>query len=187
VLKHLPNIISVIRFLLAFVFLWLFIEGEGYYTEALVVFVIGAVSDWADGFIARKYNIVSQFGEHFDPLADKVLTLSAFFAFAISGIINIWLVVVVAFRDVVTTAMRYMLFAKRHIPTSKSAKFKTILQLVFIILILLLRSLSDNTKHPIVADILHSSAIDWGMLVITVLTVWTMVEYIWQVAKTNKR
>jgi cardiolipin synthase len=75
------------RLLLSFVFIYLFTQANDYFIASLVVFSVAALTDYLDGFAARKLNVSSKFGEQFDPICDKVLTLSAFVAFAINNII----------------------------------------------------------------------------------------------------
>ena len=155
--------------------------------EALVVFIIASISDAVDGWLARKLKITSKFGENFDPLADKILTISAFVAFAIQDIVVFWMIAIIIFRDIFTTVLRYLFFTENKIPTSKSAKFKTTIQFVFIISILLLRIFSDYLQSEIFDKILQSEIIYWLMFSITVLTVWTMIEYVLQLLKHKKK
>jgi CDP-diacylglycerol--glycerol-3-phosphate 3-phosphatidyltransferase len=185
-IKKLPNIITTIRLILSFVFIYLFIQGTRNF-EALLVFAIASVSDAVDGWLARKLNITSKFGENFDPLADKVLTVCAFVAFAILGIVEFWCVIIIIFRDVFTTVLRYYFFTENKIPTSKSAKLKTAVQFIFIISILLLQALSDYDASNMLNNILQSDIIYYVMLGITVLTVWTMFEYIFLLLKSKNK
>jgi cardiolipin synthase (CMP-forming) len=96
---NLPNIISLIRLILAFpmaYFLW-----AGYYEIAFTTLIIAALSDVLDGYLARKYNDISEFGKIIDPLADKVfITLSALLL-VIKGLIPIWFAVAIIARDLV--------------------------------------------------------------------------------------
>jgi CDP-diacylglycerol--glycerol-3-phosphate 3-phosphatidyltransferase len=167
-------------------FVVLFIGSKTNYNAALIVFIIAATTDALDGWIARKLKITSKFGEHFDPLADKFLSLSAFVAFAIMEIVPIWCVSIIAFRDIFTTFLRYKFFSKNKIPTSKTAKAKTVVQFVFISFILVLKAFSDDGTNPNINCILDSPYIDYAMYVITAITVWTMIEYISKL-KSNKK
>jgi CDP-diacylglycerol--glycerol-3-phosphate 3-phosphatidyltransferase len=181
-LQHISNIITTIRLILAFVFIYLFAQAD-LIVESSIIFVIAAVSDFFDGWIARKLKISSKFGEQFDPLADKVLTLSAFFAFAIEGIIPFWCVITIAIRDIANTIIRFIFLSKKNIPTSTLAKFKTAIQLVFISIILFIKLLTIREIAPEYYYIINSPIIFYAMLVITIITVWTMIEYIIQIIK----
>lgn len=173
--------------MLSFVFLYLFTSANDFAITiaALIVFCIGAISDALDGWFARRYRIVSKFGEHYDPLADKFLTISAFVAFSIMGIVPQWCVVLIVMRDVITTILRYAFFTRRHIETSRSAKLKTIVQLVFIIFILVLRIVSE-TGNSAAGELLTSDYVFVAMLFVTAITLWTMVEYIIQILGNNE-
>ena len=184
-LYQISNIITAIRLLLALIFLYLFTQRDLVVISS-IIFAIAAISDFLDGWIARKLEISSKFGEQFDPLADKVLTLSAFFAFAIEDIIPFWCVVIIAIRDVANTIIRFVFLSKKNIPTSLSAKFKTVLQLIFISAILFIKLLTISEIAPQYNHIIYSPVIFYVMLVITAITIWTMVEYIIQIVKVNK-
>ncbi len=124
-------------------------------------------------------NAVSNWGALYDPLADKILTSAAFISFAMSGIVEIWMVLVVIFRDVVTTVTRTIYFVDKKISTSFTAKIKTFLQMGFIFVILLLQCTNNNSC-------VFSNNTYYTMLIITILTFWTMLEYIFQIHKANK-
>lgn len=136
---NLPNKITLARIALAFVFMvFLFSRGLVCKSIALVIFMIAAFSDYLDGFIAKKYNISSNFGKIMDPVADKVLTLSAFLAFVEMKLVPAWMVVVIIMRELVITGIRIV--ALRHnevLPAGKGGKHKTASQMISIIVILL--------------------------------------------------
>ena len=184
-INKIPNIITVIRLILAFIFVYLFIQGTRN-LEALIVFAVAAISDAIDGWLARRLKISSKFGENFDPIADKFLTIAAFVAFALQGIVEYWCVAIIILRDVSTTVLRYCFFSENKIPTSKTAKFKTVSQFTFIIMILLLKVFSEDGENSEINAILHSDLVYYSMLVVTLLTVWTMFEYIFQLFKAKK-
>ena len=185
-IKKIPNIITVIRLILSFIFIYLFIQGTKN-LEALIVFVVAAISDAIDGWLARKLKISSKFGENFDPIADKFLTIAALVAFAVQGIVEYWCVAIIVLRDVSTTVLRYCFFTESKIPTSKTAKLKTVTQFIFIIMILVLKVFSENDTNIAINAILHSEFIFYSMLGITLLTVWTLIEYIFQLFKAKAK
>jgi CDP-diacylglycerol--glycerol-3-phosphate 3-phosphatidyltransferase len=178
----LPNIFSLARILIAPVFLALVIAGgSGQIVAACILFVIGAFTDYFDGWYARRYHEVTKWGKFFDPLADKFLTTAAFIAFVALDIIPMWMVVIIIIRDFGTTFMRGYADSVNHsMKTSKSAKFKTFLQMTFIsfiLIFLLLKHLGIISVESADA-VLFSSGVYFGMLGLTILTVWTAVEYI---------
>ncbi len=170
---NLPNMVSLSRIVISPFFLMLLISGDQFKIKmSVVLFIVGAITDYLDGWLARKFHQVSSWGKFFDPLADKVLTTSAFISFVIMGIIPMWMVSVIIFRDLATTALRKV-GEKRGKPmeTSKSAKTKTFVQMGFIAYILSMLAFDVN-------EVVYSEYTYWFMLFLTAYTVWTLVEYI---------
>ena len=130
----LPNILTYFRFLVAPIFLFLYFSGDKVLISiSIVLYLFGALSDYFDGYFARKFNSSSTFGQFLDPLADKFIVLASLFAFAFQDIIPLWSVVIILFRDIMTTYMRKLSDKKNHVmQTSKLAKWKTFSQFLFI-------------------------------------------------------
>ncbi len=130
----LPNQLTVLRIILSPVFLLLFLSDDLLLNIISVgVYVIAALSDWYDGWLARKFNYITSWGKFWDPLADKILTSTAFIGFSIAGLIPIWMVVLIVIRDLIITFLR--IYADRKelsFLTSKYAKWKTMIQMVFL-------------------------------------------------------
>lgn len=175
-----PNIISLFRIAISPVFYFLLISGDSLMVSiGCIVFLIGAYSDYLDGMLARKYHEVTPHGVFIDPLADKVLTTAAFIAFMQMGIIELWMVVIILIRDFSTTLLRvYGEKADMPIRTSNSAKFKTFLQMVFIGAILMVLFMINSFDVESFKYFLSSDIIHYSMLFLTILTVWTLVEYL---------
>ncbi len=136
---NLPNKITVLRILLAFIFMiLLFSRGVIFKISAFGVFVLAAFTDYLDGFIAKKYDIISDFGKIMDPVADKVLTLSAFLAFVEMKLIPAWMIVIIIMRELLITGIRIMAL-RRHavLPAGKGGKHKTVSQMMSIFVILI--------------------------------------------------
>ncbi len=104
----------------------------------LILFAIGSISDFIDGYIARKYNLVTTFGKFIDPIADKALTTTMFILFAVDGIIPSLVVLIMVWRDIIVDGIR-MLAAEKGVVLAAGplGKAKTAIQMVTIILILL--------------------------------------------------
>lgn len=98
----LPNIITIGRVLLIPVVAFLLLDHD--YTLAFAVFVAAAVGDWVDGFIARRFNQMSQLGAVLDPVADKMTMMIVAILMAAQGLLPIWLAVVIVMRDAVIVA-----------------------------------------------------------------------------------
>jgi len=120
----------------------LFSDFFGAQLWALIIFIVASITDAYDGYFARKNNMVTDTGRFLDPLADKILVTSAFVSFAIMGLIDFWMVILIIFRDLFVTSLRILLSRKGFIMiTSKIAKSKTGVQVGIIIFTLLLLSL----------------------------------------------
>ena len=141
---NLPNRITLLRTILipVFIFFLLFDMGDSTITIlngrpmkinifiAAVIFIFASVTDFIDGYLARKYNLITNMGKFLDPLADKLLVGSAFIVMVELGMMHSWMVVIVIAREFAVTGLRL-------IPAGILGKLKTISPLVAIILILL--------------------------------------------------
>ena len=137
-LPNLPNLLTLLRIFLTLVFLALiFQDGYWYKIDALVVFAAASFTDYLDGKIARKYGLITPFGELMDPIADKFLVFGAFLSFVQLGVVPLWIVFAMLAREILITGLR-LLAAKRGqvLPAQASGKHKTVLQLVCILTIL---------------------------------------------------
>lgn len=142
---NLPNKLTVMRIALIPVFLILALQDQG--VLACLVFIIASVTDFLDGYIARKYNLVSDFGKLMDPLADKLLVMSALILLVEFGTLPSWMVIVILAREFIISGIRTVAASTgKIIAASKWGKFKTIFQMLAIIssfLVLLPSNRSD--------------------------------------------
>jgi len=136
-----PNQLTILRILLTPIFLYFFVKNS--FDDKLIgtaVFFFAAATDWYDGYIARKFNIITRWGQFMDPLADKILISSALIVFAYLGYLHWWMVLIIVLRDFIITFLRmYALKRGKSIVTSNLAKWKTFFQMsaVFTLLIYL--------------------------------------------------
>ena len=140
---NIPNILSLARIILTPLFIiLLFADFKMAKVFALLVFAIAAITDAYDGYLARKYNQITPEGKFLDPLADKILVLSAFISFAFINIIDFWMVGLIIFRDLFITGLRFTMSSRGfEFVTSKLSKYKTAFQLTIIILTLIFISI----------------------------------------------
>ena len=187
--KWIPNFLTSTRILLVPVFLYcLFTDFSHGKLLALIVFISAAITDAYDGKIARKYDIESKFGVFFDPLADKLLVLSAFYGFmflpVLSTTVKLWMIILISFRDILVTLMRTLMQYKGvTMITSKAGKLKTFLQIItinFILIYLILKSY----KVDIPPDILQYNSLYFLMVITTLITFYTGVHYVYHNYKT---
>lgn len=180
-----PNKLTIARIILSPVFMVFFLM-ENVYSRALslVIFAVASFTDLWDGYLARKYGIITGFGKFMDPLADKILTSTAFISFAALGYVEPWMIMLIIIREFFITGLR-SLAAYRGIIISPtvSAKFKTVLQMVTIVVILLYINL--KTIMPAMGytggffELESVSQIfDWMVLITTVVTVLTGIDYL---------
>jgi CDP-diacylglycerol--glycerol-3-phosphate 3-phosphatidyltransferase len=167
---NLPNKLTVARFVLTLVFLALFFAPFRYNDSfALFVFAAASLTDYFDGKIARRDNLITNFGILMDPLADKILICSAFIAFVGRGLMPAWMVIIIVARELAITGLR-LLAASRNlvIAAEKYGKHKTISQIVATISILVLVS------YPEWGAWTHKF-FDWWVPYFTVLAKWLSV------------
>ena len=184
---NLPNKLTVSRIFLAPVFLvLLLIEDVWARALALAVFIIAALTDLYDGYLARKTGVITGFGKFMDPLADKILTSSAFIAFVALGYARVWMVLPIVVRELFVTGLRSVAaYRGVMIRPSFMAKVKTFLQMVVIVLILGYVNLK-TFAGPLGWEIgwldspLVPRAFDYLLFITMVLTVYTGLDYLWR-------
>lgn len=137
---NLPNKLTISRFILTVAFLIVMFSRIRFHeTIALVIFILGGVSDFLDGQIARRRNLITNFGILMDPLADKIMVCSAFIAFVGLNWIPAWMVVIIVSRELAITGLRLLAASKNVVLAAEGyGKHKTISQIVAIIAILVL-------------------------------------------------
>jgi len=135
---NLPNKITIARIFLTFLFMFfLFSKGIVFKGLALLTFIIASVSDFLDGYLARKHNLTTDFGRLMDPIADKVLILAAFLSFVELKLVPAWMVVLIISRELIITGVRILASTNgRVLSASRRGKHKTVTQVIAIITIL---------------------------------------------------
>src|SRR5579863_6162844 len=142
---NLPNKLTLSRFVLTVVFLAaVFSNVRLHETAALALFSAAGLTDYFDGKIARRHNLITNFGILMDPLADKILACSAFIAFVGLGWMPAWMVVIIVARELAITGLRLLAASKNVVlAADRFGKHKTISQIVAIISLLVLHSYQD--------------------------------------------
>jgi CDP-diacylglycerol---glycerol-3-phosphate 3-phosphatidyltransferase len=183
---NLPNQLTLLRVLLTPVFVALLLSESSLNKQlSLVVFIIAALTDWYDGWAARKLGYISRWGKFLDPLADKILSSVALLVYTYLGLIDAWMVWIVIVRDFLITGLRsYAEFKDQPIVTSKTAQAKTFGQFVVIYYILILyvgRNVPIvHAKFQNTIDVLMHPQVLFGMmLLVTISTVGTGIAYLY--------
>lgn len=137
-LKHVPNILTIIRFLLIpFIVIYIF---TGNFILAFIFFTISGLTDIADGFIARKFNLVSNFGKLMDPLADKLTQISTLTSLVMTDIIPIWILIIVLLKEFIMIVGASFLYGKDVVVYSRwYGKLATVLFYFAIVISLILK------------------------------------------------
>ncbi|MDN3953942.1 CDP-diacylglycerol--glycerol-3-phosphate 3-phosphatidyltransferase [Sporolactobacillus laevolacticus] len=132
---------------------------------AAIIFILASFTDWLDGQLARKYHLVTNFGKLLDPLADKLLVMSAFVSFVGLGSMASWMVILILAREFAVTGLRLVAVEEGEvIAASKIAKWKTFSQMVAIILFLFNNVPFGTNGFPL------SQLILWIAVILTVLS-----------------
>ncbi len=187
---NLPNKLTVIRMIMIVPFVLLLLGGFhqwGWFTAifggileyvdyiALVVFIAASLTDLVDGHIARKYNLVTNFGKFMDPLADKLLVCAAMICLVEMGRIPSWVVIVIISREFIISGFRLVASDKGVVIAANYwGKFKTTFQMIMICLMIV------NNGHFLgqYANVLQilTDVIMWIALALTVIS---LVDYVW--------
>ncbi|MCI8631839.1 MAG: CDP-diacylglycerol--glycerol-3-phosphate 3-phosphatidyltransferase [Firmicutes bacterium] len=166
---NLPNKLTIMRVIAVPFFVALYMIE--YNIAAFVLFIAASFTDMLDGKIARKYNLVTNFGKIMDPLADKILVYSAFCLMVADGTVQGWMLIVILAREFTIAGMRTVAASDGIvIAAGMSGKIKTVLQMIAVPLLIL-----GDFPHeyvPYAAQIFL-----WASLI---MTVYSGIEYIWQ-------
>ncbi len=130
-----PNKLTILRMVLVPIFMVIYmVEAIPYHTAiAAVLFILASVTDWLDGYLARKNNLVTNFGKFMDPLADKLLVTGALLCLMERDLVSFWIVMLIIAREFIVSGLRLVAVTKGIvIAAGKLGKLKTVLQLIAI-------------------------------------------------------
>ncbi len=166
---NLPNKLTMLRIALIPIFVIL-LMNEYYYSSG-IIFIFASITDTLDGHIARKYNLITNFGKIMDPLADKLLVTSAMICLVELGEVAGWMVIVILAREFIITGLRAVAAGEGIIiAAGTSGKIKTVLQMVALSIILL-----RNWPFSYFTDLPVGHYLLWLAVIVTV---YSGVEYI---------
>lgn len=138
---NVPNALTTLRLVLVPVFAWLLMYEDGdnstYRYLAAIVFIIASVTDFFDGYLARKQGLETAFGKIADPLADKALTGVALVGLSLLGELPWWATIIILGREIAVTVLRFWVIRHGVIPASRGGKAKTVSQMLLIVLYIL--------------------------------------------------
>jgi CDP-diacylglycerol--glycerol-3-phosphate 3-phosphatidyltransferase len=168
---NLANKITLLRVLMIPLFIvFLYLDNPYLNGYAAAIFVIASITDSLDGYIARRFNMITDFGKFVDPLADKLLVTAAIVALVDFGLMIPWIAVCILAREFIVTALRTLAAAEgKVIAASGWGKIKTIVQMIGITLLLLLPQLiSFNSATPVILVINY---------LMGAITIWSGIDY----------
>ncbi len=143
--KHIPNILTIIRFLLIPVIIISCIEEN--YILAIILLTLSGITDILDGTIARKYNLITDFGKLMDPLADKATQISMLTILVIEDIIPLWILVIVVMKEFCMVSGASFLYGKELVVSSKwYGKLATVIFYLAIVVSLVIQQIHGHVK-----------------------------------------
>ena len=163
---NLPNKLTVLRMILVpFFVLALLWPFPHHYLAALVLFGAASYTDHLDGMLARKHNQITDFGKFMDPLADKILVISALVCFVSLGLCDVWLVLLIIAREFMVTSIRLVAAGKGSVIAANNwGKAKTVSQIIAICVILLLQYIGELGGLGLVGFVTEEMAVlFWGI------------------------
>jgi len=160
---NLPNVLTILRIILTIIFIYLFCQDSlGSRLMALIVFTCASLTDYFDGYLARKHNLITPFGKIMDPIADKFLILSAFFIFMQLQLIAVWMFIAIFSREVIVTGLRLGAVKRGAVLAAEGAgKLKTVLQIVAVYLIIIFTLLIQSGNDTQSFQLLMRQAFTW--------------------------
>lgn len=179
----LPNQLTILRIVLTPVFVYCFFADFHHAREiSLGIFLIAALTDWYDGWLARKFNYITAWGKFWDPIADKILTAGAFLTLVHEGVFMGWPVYIILTRDFMVTIFRAYAEHKGYsFPTSFYAKLKTLLQMIFLYYVLILYIFSGSDYlldyRDIINVLINPDVVFVLLLTIMGITIHTGADY----------
>src|SRR5215467_10221962 len=178
-----PNLLSFSRIVATVVVFVLVIVNQPWaFLVAAVVFFLASITDWFDGYLARRYHIVSDLGVFLDLTADKVFVSAILIAFVQLGLVPAWIVVIIIAREFVVSGMRLMAAAKGTvIPAGKLGKQKTFITLVAMEGILLGMGLGASHLSLFPISLHFNSALNIGDFLLLIADILMLVAVIWTI------
>ena len=170
---NLPNKLTLLRICLIPVFVILMLSKvSNFFLISCIIFIIASITDFLDGKIARKYNLVTDFGKFMDPLADKLLVLSALICMIEYDLVAGWMVIIIVARELTVSILRAIAADNgKVIAASGGGKIKTTSQMIAIILLLIGANYSNET-------IVFIGTI--AMYIATIFTLYSGIDYLYK-------
>ncbi len=168
-LKHIPNALTILRFLLIPIIILACTQNN--YILAIIILGLSGLTDILDGTIARKFNLISDFGKLMDPLADKATQISLLTTLFVKGIIPIWILAIVVSKEFCMVSGASFLYGKELVVSSKwYGKLATVLFYVAMVVSLLLQQIEPIIEKDITAIITANNIIYYLAVITTIVS-----------------
>lgn len=183
---NIANRLTVIRVVLTPLFLLLFLwDFPFHYLAAAAVFALAAITDFLDGYLARKYGLITDFGKFLDPIADKMLTTAAFVGLLAVGQMNVWALMLILVREFVVTSVRLLAAENGKVVAANGwGKTKTVVQYVAVLyMFAALELLSWREALSVLPDVVFTIVTVFGQCALWIAATLTAISggvYFWQ-------
>ena len=161
-LKNIPNVLSVIRILLVFVFV-IVLFGFDKLGWALVVFLVAGATDIVDGYLARKYNWITNLGKILDPFADKLMQCTVLICFCQAGIIPLWFVIPFFVKEAATLILGFIVIKRRSVVIVSKWYGKAAVCLFYATIVISIVCRSFFDAHPIIKILAFAPAVIFAL------------------------
>ena len=167
-LKHIPNALTIVRFLLIPIIIIACVQNQ--YILAIVILTISGLTDVLDGTIARKFNLITDFGKLMDPLADKLTQVSLLTTLFIKGLIPIWILAIVVLKEFCMVSGASFLYGKELVVSSKwYGKLATVLFYLAMVVSLFVQNITKGMMNKQISFIITANNIIYYLAVITTI------------------
>lgn len=181
--RAIPNMLTIFRIVATPIIIWFLLGFGNFYVHltAFILFLLASLSDLFDGIIARRLEVVSEFGQFMDPLADKILVNGTFITLNILEIVPVWITGVVVFRDAAVTLLRWGMLNQGHsMETSRVAKWKTTFQYISMYVGLVIILMGHWQQLESLVQWLEEWSVVIGIFTLTgIITAYTGFHYFW--------
>jgi CDP-diacylglycerol--glycerol-3-phosphate 3-phosphatidyltransferase len=186
---NIANQITLSRIWLALICVWLIIQDSfASMLGAFMVFIVAALTDFLDGYFARKYQLVSDWGKLWDPIADKVLVIGVFLAFLAAGVVPLWVILAIILRELVITIMRMVCLRQGVVVEAKMVgKHKTVAQITAIVLIFIMLLLIKQGTYIQAEQWLKNFIVPFILGYVVIITLYSGALYVWDNRKLLRR
>jgi CDP-diacylglycerol--glycerol-3-phosphate 3-phosphatidyltransferase len=178
---NISNKLTFLRIALSFVCIgFILLNNFPSLLIAFAIFIIASITDFFDGYLARKHNLVTDLGKFLDPIADKILIIGVFLGFLQLRVVNAWMISVIMLREFIVTGMRLYTLNKGVVLEAKRwGKHKTFSQVVGIFIIFITLILAKILPQSQIVVFLYQTLIPLLMWYIVIVTLFSGVYYFW--------